>query len=303
MLSKKSNAPISRPCGATEIDARKPMPKYQAAEYLRLSYTDDKSSESDSIQNQKRLIADWLTGHPDIELVSTRIDDGYSGILFDRPDFQRMMDDIMAGRINCVIVKDLSRLGREYIETGRYLRQLFPSYGVRFIAINDDIDTANEHSGDDLIVGVKNLVNDTYCRDISVKTRTALMVKRKNGDYVGACPVYGYQKAPDNKNRLVIDNDAARVVRDIFRRRINGVSARKIADDLNEHGLSQLWLDLWVTITVTEEGTNCHFLTSLVIYHHSHEQNAKSVGISMVSGHGKIRKSLILYRKRRPNAV
>lgn len=237
MLRKKNNAPISRPCGATEIDARKPMPKYQAAEYLRLSYTDDKSSESDSIQNQKRLIADWLTGHPDIELVSTRVDDGYSGILFDRPDFQRMMDDIMAGRINCVIVKDLSRLGREYIETGRYLRHLFPSYGVRFIAINDDIDTANEHSGDDLIVGVKNLVNDTYCRDISVKTRTALMVKRKNGDYVGACPVYGYQKAPDNKNRLVIDNDAARVVRDIFRRRINGVSARKIADDLNEHGV------------------------------------------------------------------
>lgn len=213
------------------------MPKYQAAEYLRLSYTDDKSGESDSIQNQKRLIADYLTGHPEIELVSTRIDDGYSGVVFDRPSFQAMMDDVMAGKINCVIVKDLSRLGREYIETGRYLRRLFPAYGVRFIAINDDIDTANEHNGDDLIVSVKNLVNDTYCRDISVKTRSALQVKRKNGDYVGACPVYGYQKAPDNKNRLVIDEDAARVVREIYRRRINGASAQKISDELNERGI------------------------------------------------------------------
>lgn len=213
------------------------MPKYQAAEYLRLSYTDDKSGESDSIQNQKRLIADYLTGHPEIELVSTRIDDGYSGVVFDRPSFQAMMDDVMAGKINCVIVKDLSRLGREYIETGRYLRRLFPAYGVRFIAINDDIDTANEHNGDDLIVSVKNLVNDTYCRDISVKTRSALQVKRKNGDYVGACPVYGYQKASDNKNRLVIDEDAARVVREIYRRRINGASAQKISDELNERGI------------------------------------------------------------------
>ena len=213
------------------------MPKYQAAQYLRLSYTDDKKNESDSIQNQKRLIADYLTAHPDIELVSTRIDDGYSGVLFDRPDFQKMMDDIMAGKVNCVIVKDLSRLGREYIETGRYLRQLFPSYGVRFIAINDDIDTAHEHNGDDLIVGVKNLVNDTYCRDISVKTRSALQVKRKNGDYVGACPIYGYRKAPDNKNRLIVDEDTARVVREIYRQRINGMSAQKIADDLNEHGV------------------------------------------------------------------
>ena len=213
------------------------MPKYQAAEYLRLSYTDDKSGESDSIQNQKRLIADYLTGHPEIELVSTRIDDGYSGVVFDRPSFQAMMDDVMAGTINCVIVKDLSRLGREYIETGRYLRRLFPAYGVRFIAINDDIDTANEHNGDDLIVSVKNLVNDTYCRDISVKTRSALQVKRKNGDYVGACPVYGYRKAPDNKNQLVIDPDAARVVREIYRRRVNGASAQRISEELNERGV------------------------------------------------------------------
>ena len=128
------------------------MPKYQAAEYLRLSYTDDKSIESDSISNQKRLIEDFLKSHTDIQLVSIRIDDGYSGILFDRPAFQEMMNDVTAGKINCVIVKDLSRLGREYIETGRYLRQVFPAYGVRFISINDGIDTAHERIGDDLTV-------------------------------------------------------------------------------------------------------------------------------------------------------
>ena len=213
------------------------MPKYQASEYVRLSYSDDRGNESDSISNQKRLIADYLTGHPEIELVSTRIDDGYSGILFDRPAFQEMMKDIMAGKINCVIVKDLSRLGREYIDPGRYLRQTFPAYGVRFISINDGIDTADERSGDDLTVGLRNLMNDSYCHDISVKTRSALLVKRKNGEYVGACPVYGYQKSPDNHNQLVVDKDAARVVQNIFRQRINGVSAQKIAADLNVQGV------------------------------------------------------------------
>ena len=210
------------------------MPKYHADAYLRLSYTADHSVESDSIANQKKLIEDYASAHPDIEIVSERVDDGYSGVLFDRPAFQEMMNDIASGKINCVIVKDLSRLGREYIETGRYLWQIFPTYGVRFISINDGIDTANEQNGDDLHISLKNLLNDTYCRDISVKTRSALLTKRQNGDYVGACPIYGYRKDPENKNHLVIDEDAARVVRDIYRRRIDGASAKKIADDLNE---------------------------------------------------------------------
>ena len=170
------------------------MPQYQATAYLRLSYTDDRSVESDSIANQKKLIEDFAAAHPDIEVISERVDDGYSGVLFDRPAFQEMMNDIITGKVNCVIVKDLSRLGREYIETGRYLRQVFPAYGVRFIAVNDGIDTANEQSGDDLQISLKNLLNDTYCRDISVKTRSALLTKRQNGDYVGACPIYGYRK-------------------------------------------------------------------------------------------------------------
>ena len=213
------------------------MPKYQATEYLRLSYTENHENESDSIANQKKLIEDYLKGHPDIELVSEKVDDGYSGILFDRPAFQEMMQDIMEGRVNCVIVKDLSRLGREYIETGRYLRRIFPAYGVRLIAINDNIDTAHEHAGDDLNISMKNLINDAYCHDISVKTRSALEVKRKKGDYVGACPVYGYRKSEENRNQLVVDEYAARVVRDIFRAKIDGRSAKRIADELNALGV------------------------------------------------------------------
>ena len=213
------------------------MPKYKGDAYLRLSYTADRSVESDSIANQKKLIEDFVAVHPDIELVSERVDDGYSGVLFDRPAFQEMMNDIVSGKINCVIVKDLSRLGREYIETGRYLRRVFPAYGVRFISINDGIDTANEQNGDDLHISLKNLLNDTYCRDISVKTRSALLTKRQNGDYVGACPIYGYQKDPENKNHLVIDEDAAPVVREIYRRRIDGASAKHIADELNRLGV------------------------------------------------------------------
>ena len=139
------------------------MSKYKADAYLRLSYSADHSVESDSIANQKKLIEDFVAAHPDIELVSERVDDGYSGVLFDRPAFQEMMNDIVSGKINCVIVKDLSRLGREYIETGRYLRQIFPTYGVRFISVNDGIDTANEQNGDDLHITLKNLLKNIHC--------------------------------------------------------------------------------------------------------------------------------------------
>ena len=111
------------------------MPKYKATAYIRLSYTDDHSSESDSVSNQRKLIENFVERNPDIEVVSEKIDDGYSGIIFDRPAFKEMMQDVTDGNINCVIVKDLSRLGREYIETGRYLRRVFPAYGVRFIRL------------------------------------------------------------------------------------------------------------------------------------------------------------------------
>ncbi|MGM9652197.1 MAG: recombinase family protein [Eubacteriales bacterium] len=213
------------------------MSKYKATAYIRLSYTDDRSSESDSVSNQRKLIENFVEHNPDIEIVSEKIDDGYSGIIFDRPAFKEMMQDVSDGNINCVIVKDLSRLGREYIETGRYLRRVFPAYGVRFIAITDNIDTAHENSSDDLAVSVKNIMNEAYCRDISIKTRTSLDVKRRNGDFVGAFTVYGYIKSEENKNQLVPDPYASRVVKDIFRMRLEGASALRIANELNRLGI------------------------------------------------------------------
>ena len=212
------------------------MQVYKAIKYIRLSYTDDKTTESDSVANQRRLIDDYIARHPEIEVVAEKIDDGYSGVLFDRPAFQEMMRMIEQGEANCVIVKDLSRLGREYIETGRYMRRVFPAYGVRFIAINDNVDTEND-AADDLTVSVKNIMNEAYCRDISVKTRSALEVKRRSGDFVGAFTIYGYIKVGDKHKSLEVDEYAANVVRDIFRKRLEGFSASHIADELNWMGV------------------------------------------------------------------
>ena len=212
------------------------MQKFKAIKYIRLSYTDDKSAESNSVSNQRKLIDDFLTQHSEIEVVCEKVDDGYSGVLYDRPAFLEMMELIKSGAANCVIVKDLSRLGREYIETGRYLRRVFPAYGVRFIAINDNVDTLNDEP-DDLTVSVKNIVNEAYSRDISVKTRSALDIKRRSGDFVGAFTVYGYLKTGDKHKSLTVDPFAANVVRDIFRKRLDGFSAYHIAEELNKAGI------------------------------------------------------------------
>jgi len=210
--------------------------QYKAIKYIRLSTADDKHGESDSVVNQRKLIDEWLKQHPEIEVVDEKVDDGFSGILFDRPSFLEMMEDLKSGKANCCITKDLSRLGRESVEMGRYLRRIFPAYGVRFIAINDNIDTLKD-SGDDLAVSLKSIINDAYCRDISIKTRSALESKRANGDYIGACPVYGYKKACDNHNQLVIDDFAANTVRDIFRMKMEGMAALRIAETLNTRGV------------------------------------------------------------------
>ena len=209
---------------------------YRTVKYLRLSHADENAVESDSILNQMKLIDDFIATRPELEAVSERIDDGWTGTNYDRPSFKAMISDIEAGKIDCVVCKDLSRFGRDYIDTGRYLRQFFPQHGIRFIAINDNVDTLKDRC-DDISISFKNIINDAYAHDISKKTRSALAVKRKNGDYVGACPVYGYMKSADNKNQLVVDETAADIVRDIFRMKIEGVSAAKIADILNGMGV------------------------------------------------------------------
>ena len=231
-LKNRQIQKLSDFCGQT-VNFKEVNFMYNATKYLRLSYTSDRANESDSIANQRKYIDEFVKRNPDIKIVNEQVDDGYSGIVFDRPAFKAMIEDIKSGKINCVIVKDLSRLGREYNETFTYLRRIFPALGVRFIAINDNIDTAKEAVTGDISVSFKGVMNDEYCRDISVKVRTALNIKRKNGDYVGAVPVYGYKKAADNKNQLVVDEYAARVVKDIFKMRTDGYSADRIANELN----------------------------------------------------------------------
>ncbi len=216
---------------------------YHAAIYVRLSKEDGDVSnaakaESNSISNQKNLIRDFLKDKEDIVVVSERVDDGYTGSNFERPAFKLMLEDIKKGIVDCVIVKDLSRFGREYIDSGRYIERLFPALGVRFIAINDNYDSLDgKDQADEIIIPFKNLINDAYCRDISVKIRSHLEVKRKNGEFIGSFAPYGYRKDENDRNSLVVDPIAAGVVKDIFRMKLHGLSQDAIAKRLNEMGI------------------------------------------------------------------
>lgn len=208
--------------------------KYKAIIYLRLSKEDGDKEESYSISNQRDLAIDFISRHPDINLIGEKIDDGYTGSNFDRPHFQEMIDLITRGEVNCVIVKDLSRFARDYIGSGYYLEKLFPSMGVRFISINDHIDSIiDDGANSKLIMAFKNVLNDSYIHDISVKIRSQFEIKRKKGEYIGAFVVYGYKKSPDDKHKLIIDKNAAEIVRNIFNQRMHGISASAIADKLN----------------------------------------------------------------------
>lgn len=221
---------------------------YLCGGYLRLSHSDEVAFEdeavagietlrSNSIENQKEYIEDYLHSKSEIKLVDFYIDDGYSGVNFDRPDFQRMLQDIKDKKINCVIVKDLSRLGRNYIEVGKYIERLFPFLGVRFIAINDNFDSADDTAASNhMIVPFKNLINDAYCRDISIKIRSHLEVKRKRGEFIGAFAVYGYMRGKD-KSKLIVDPYAAEIVKEIYGMKMDGMSQQAIADELNRLGI------------------------------------------------------------------
>lgn len=213
---------------------------YNAAIYARLSDDDaDKgeTKESDSIVNQKEYIREYLKSMPEIRVCSERADDGFSGVDFFRPGFQQMLEEVRAGEVNCIVVKDLSRLGRNYIDTGKYLQE-FARLGVRFIAINDGYDTANlQGQASTILLPIKNLMNDSYSRDISVKIRSHLEVKKRKGEFVGAFAGYGYMKDENDKNRLVVDEYAAEVVRDIFKWKLEGMSQQGISDRLNENGV------------------------------------------------------------------
>lgn len=208
---------------------------FNTAEYIRLSSEDGDKQESDSVRNQRKLLTEYIDSREDFVLYDTYIDDGYTGTNFQRPAFQRMIHDIEAGKVNCVIVKDLSRFGRDYIDTGRYLERWFPEVGVRFISVTDGIDSMKQAY--DMLLPIKNIFNEQYARDISKKIHASVKMKQNAGEFIGAFACYGYKKSHMDKNRLVIDEYAADVIRRIFSLYIQGNGKQKVAKILNEEGI------------------------------------------------------------------
>lgn len=212
-------------------------PIWQVALYIRLSVEDGDKVESNSVSNQKMLLNDYLNDNSEFNLYDYYIDDGYSGTDFERPGFQRLLKDMNDKKINTVIVKDLSRLGRNYIEVGNYIERIFPLFDIRFIAVNDNIDSYKDpKSINNVIVPFKNLINDEYCRDISNKIRVILEMKKRRGEYVGALAPYGYKKDPNDKHHLIIDEEAANIVKMIFQMSLDGCGRYTIAQKLNSLG-------------------------------------------------------------------
>jgi len=203
---------------------------YQVAIYIRLSREDEKDGESESITNQRSLLQRYVEEN-EYNLYDVYIDDGFSGTNFERPAFKKMLRDIEAGRVNMVITKDLSRLGRDYIGTGEFIEKYFPSHNVRYIALTDNIDTALDSTNND-IAPFKAIMNDYYAKDISKKIRTSLMTKQKDGKWVGGCPPLGYMVDPADKNHLVPNEEEAPIIRKIFELANEGMSTYAIREYL-----------------------------------------------------------------------
>lgn len=212
--------------------------QWKAADYARISREDGDKEESDSIGTQFDIIDDYIAHNDDITFIDRYSDDGWSGTNFDRPDFMRLMEDIKKGTINCVIVKDLSRLGRNYILVGQYLEMIFPMLNIRFISVNDRIDSIKDPASiNNALVSFKNVMNDEYCRDISNKVRSSLDRKRSKGEFIGSFASYGYMKDPDDHHHLIVDPVAAEVVKNIFDWFLQGMSILGIAKRLNHMGI------------------------------------------------------------------
>ena len=209
---------------------------WNVAAYLRLSKEDNENMESNSIINQRELIEQYISSKSDLQLVDYYIDDGYSGTNFNRPGFRKLLQDMKNKKINCIIVKDLSRFARSHIEADMYFENIFPALNIRFISVIENIDSfENPDSMDNLIVPFKNLLNDAYAKDISKKVKSALLAKRLNGEFIGTSATYGYLKDPKNKHKLIIDKEVSKNVIKIFNDIIEGKTAREIANELNEN--------------------------------------------------------------------
>lgn len=238
-MARKSRKNMMPQAAVQEAVQQNEKELLRTAAYARLSVENGGHETEDSLHTQILQIHNYIRENPELTLTDTYADNGFTGTRFERPGFTQMMEDIQSDKINCIIVKDLSRLGRNYIEMGKYLERIFPMMGIRFIAINDNYDNANTESSDSdsIVVPFKNLLNDSYCRDISIKVRSQLDIKRRKGEFIGGYAVYGYSKDEQNKNRLVVDEYAADIVRSIYRRKLEGMSANSIADQLNSEGV------------------------------------------------------------------
>ena len=216
------------------LEISNPM-DYHAALYIRLSKEDESEGPSQSVQNQESLLQEFVQQHR-LSVYDTYIDDGWSGTSFDRPAFQRMIVDIEAKKVNMVITKDLSRLGRDYILTGHYMERYFPEHRVRYISLLDGIDTGVDSTAND-ITPFRAIMNDMYAKDISKKIKSVKRDKQRKGQFIGGKPVYGYKMHPTEKNKIVIDEEVAPIVRRIFALALSGMSCRNIATLLNQEGI------------------------------------------------------------------
>ena len=209
------------------------MSKYNVGAYIRIS-RDESYSDSDSIDNQIKL-ANYYCENNNLEVVEKYIDNGYSRTTFDRPGFQNLLRDIECGLINTVIVKDLSRLGRNYIQVGYYLHYYFPDKNVRFISINDDFDSLkHDNIMEQLDVPLKNMMYDHMAYETSVKVKKSLRINKENGNFVGSSVIYGYRKNPEDIHKLIVDDEAADVVREIFNMFLLGMTKSEISEELNK---------------------------------------------------------------------
>ena len=216
------------------LEISNPM-DYHVALYIRLSKEDENEGPSESVTNQKSLLDEFVRKHR-LSVHDVYVDDGWSGTNFDRPDFQRMIADIEAKKVNMVITKDLSRLGRDYIMTGHYMERYFPEKRVRYISLLDGIDTGVDSTAND-ITPFRAIMNDMYAKDISKKIKSVKRDKQRKGQFIGGKPMYGYKMHPTEKNRIVIDDEAAPIVRRIFSMALEGASCRQIATTLNDEGI------------------------------------------------------------------
>ncbi len=213
---------------------------WNAAVYVRLSKEDGDKIESDSITSQKDILSEYVKQKDDIKISDFYIDDGWSGANFERPAFSRMMSDIYAKKVNCVIVKDLSRFGRNYADSSRYIDDIFVKLNIRFIALNSCVDTISKHTNPAtqcITVGIQNVINESYIANTSVSIRGALDINRKQGKFIGSFATYGYLKNSDDHHKLVVDEEAAEVVRTIFKWFIEGKSVIGITKNLNSLGI------------------------------------------------------------------